>query len=610
MKRLATAILALCCVFMLRCALADADRFCDEMPRAVLEMEQRDNPDREYSDCIIIKGTPVGDVCIVLTPWNMHGYFLKDGVWTNRMQVSPIYKYNAPALYFRRHEAGAAPGAQGKAGLSYEDGLGFDIIRGVSGEPDNSDIMQFHWRGDDFELVGWQRSDGSEFAILKGDKWAYFDKHTGEALGEAYIDYLQKYGIMVDFDDLPATLDEAMNMQAVTRQSAESCFPGWTLSSYSEYNGGHMAGAGYYRIDDGVLTVRRASLESEAGGVSDYSDTMPVPLSARLIERLRTEPFETLVDTRGDGDTFLTDDAFDTAVIPVTDKVLFNDLQTNGLMLMTEDAGGARRLCWVEKRAEGYTVRTTKPLPQGTSLDLFHCGDDAVSLEWDEQYKQCLFSRNADGSWSLGWYTNHKRDEDDEMYGTLYCGIQQYGVMNGSSGILVGSHSWGDMFAVDFAKLPSTVKEAAAALDRDGWAVVNNPDPADRLHLRVKPDRSAKSLGKFYNRTPVRVLGTKGDWSHVIIGADGRLEGWMLTKYLAFGDKMDAVEDASPQKVLIDEYKYKQLYASLDMTDTTGDLVEYGFWIIGAVDDELYVLLNAQGYTGYMPQSWFFDGNG
>ena len=33
-------------------------------------------------------------------------------------------------------------------------------------------------------------------------------------------------------------------------------------------------------------------------------------------------------------------------------------------------------------------------------------------------------------------------------------------------------------------------------------------------------------------------------------------------------------------------------------------------WIAGVVDDELYVILTNRGETGYMPQEWFWEGNG
>ena len=68
--------------------------------------------------------------------------------------------------------------------------------------------------------------------------------------------------------------------------------------------------------------------------------------------------------------------------------------------------------------------------------------------------------------------------------------------------------------------------------------VVNNPDPADRLHLRSEPRTDAASLGKYYNGTPVSVLeDNTGGWTKVYIGGDvGGAEGYMQTQFLAFGD--------------------------------------------------------------------------
>lgn len=89
---------------------------------------------------------------------------------------------------------------------------------------------------------------------------------------------------------------------------------------------------------------------------------------------------------------------------------------------------------------------------------------------------------------------------------------------------------------VSVKQWPTRQEEAVARLDTDAYAFVNNDNPKDRLHLREKPDRKAKSLGKFYNRTPVQILSWDGDWAHVRIGAgDANLEGYMMTRYLVRG---------------------------------------------------------------------------
>ena len=145
-------------------------------------------------------------------------------------------------------------------------------------------------------------------------------------------------------------------------------------------------------------------------------------------------------------------------------------------------------------------------------------------------------------------------------------------------------------------------------MDQTGWAKVNNPNPADRLHLRVKPDRDSTSLGKFYNGTPVQVIREEGDWCQVMIGTDGRLVGWMMKKYLAFGDQMDDVRCAFPQKELRTEYRDHTLYTSMSMKELT--VIEGKLWIAGVAEGNLYVILTSVGQTAYAPMDWFWEGNG
>ena len=65
-------------------------------------------------------------------------------------------------------------------------------------------------------------------------------------------------------------------------------------------------------------------------------------------------------------------------------------------------------------------------------------------------------------------------------------------------------------------------------------AVVNNPNAADRLHLRAKPRDDAKSLGNYYNGVRLMNAGQPdGDWIPVRIGT---LTGYMKKQYLAIAD--------------------------------------------------------------------------
>ena len=55
-----------------------------------------------------------------------------------------------------------------------------------------------------------------------------------------------------------------------------------------------------------------------------------------------------------------------------------------------------------------------------------------------------------------------------------------------SDGYVYGNHPYYDVTDLPFAEFPTTYEEAMQHLDRTNWAVVNNPNPADRLYLRGK----------------------------------------------------------------------------------------------------------------------------
>ena len=75
-------------------------------------------------------------------------------------------------------------------------------------------------------------------------------------------------------------------------------------------------------------------------------------------------------------------------------------------------------------------------------------------------------------------------------------------------------------------------------------AVVNNPNSIGRLNLRTKPSQEAPSLGKYYSGTSVEVLsGDENGWTKVRFHT---LEGYMMTKYLVFGQEQFKVGYAMP----------------------------------------------------------------
>ena len=82
-----------------------------------------------------------------------------------------------------------------------------------------------------------------------------------------------------------------------------------------------------------------------------------------------------------------------------------------------------------------------------------------------------------------------------------------------------------------------------------------------------------------------------------------------MTRYLAFGTKMDKVACAYPDKVIREEHQYSALYADAQLRREAGEMSN-DVWLVGVVEDELYIILTQTGETGYAPQDWFWEGNG
>ena len=173
-----------------------------------------------------------------------------------------------------------------------------------------------------------------------------------------------------------------------------------------------------------------------------------------------------------------------------------------------------------------------------------------------------------------------------------------------------GDHPWDDITAIDWSTLPHSLQEALKTMDSSGWAVVNNPNPADRLHLRAKPERGATSLGKYYNGTPVRVLEKKSDWVRVDVFGT---EGWMMAKYLVFGVGGRAVQAAFPSKAPVESKADHFVYAAPELGQPIANCsgVYHSLVVLAVVGDEWYhVWFPQEGATGYVLQSDWWDGNG
>lgn len=141
------------------------------------------------------------------------------------------------------------------------------------------------------------------------------------------------------------------------------------------------------------------------------------------------------------------------------------------------------------------------------------------------------------GSTSWALYSRQSVQSEARMFGAG-CVIQQMGftsnwwhvrVVNADGNIYEGFIPAGSMQGVN-------------------TAVVNNPNPADRLNLRESPSGQAASIAKYYNGVTVEILSSAGDggdntWKWVrIMGTD--VTGYMQTKFLRTDGK--SVASAMP----------------------------------------------------------------
>ena len=457
-------------------------------------------------------------------------------------------------------------------------------------QTDNTVTLTYRYDGERFRLAAWV-IPGYLPVTVEGDVLTY---HTGKTPFTTVVP-----GGVTDWpywaEDLPLSPQEAMDRAAISEQNAAEMFPGYTLRDYQAFNDGAKADVVYSRISNGVLLIKRVKLQAGLDPV--VTDAMPVALSESLLARLETEPFDDLIWCWLGGDTFRTQDAFDREEYPLPEGavILQNRIETHSLVVLAE-VEGVKYLSVFEQGAN--PVRVSQPLPEDAGIDFFHAGSGDLEFEWAQQNMSASFTRRADGRWLLEWCTCYGPSADIYFSNNAF-GIQSYDDDTGERYYRVGTFKGdADLFTVSLEALTGAEPE----LDQSGWAVVNNPDSADRLHLRTKASRSGTSLGKFYNGTPVQVLERKGDWTRVQIGFGATARtGWMMTKYLAFGADMDAVRDAFPELIFREEYEEQ------------GTQLGYDYWVVGVEEEgrtKQYILLGSDGMVMYVPQSWLWGGNG
>ena len=455
-------------------------------------------------------------------------------------------------------------------------------------QKDNTVTLTYRYDGERFRLAAWV-IPGYLPVTVEGDVLTY---DTGRTPFTTVVP-----GGVTDWpywaEDLPLSPQEAMDRAAISEQNAAEMFPGYTLRDYQAFNDGAEADVVYSRISNGVLLIRRVKLQAGLDPV--VTDAMPVALSESLLARLETEPFDDLIWCWTGGDTVLTQVAFDLSQYPLPEGavILQNRIETHSLVVLARVEGV--KYLYVFENGPAYV---SQPLPEDAGIDFFHAGSGDLEFEWAQQNMSASFTRREDGRWLLSWCTCYGPSMDIHFSANAF-GIRLHDAgADGEDVFRVGTMASTDLFTINLSELNGATPE----LDQSGWAVVSNPDPADRLHLRDRAGKSGNSLGKFYNGTPVLVLERKGDWTRVQIGFGATARtGWMMTKYLTFGADMDTVADAFPELIFREEY------------EAQGTQLGYDYWVVGVEEEgrtKQYILLGSDGMVMYVDQAWLWGGNG
>lgn len=276
------------------------------------------------------------------------------------------------------------------------------------------------------------------------------------------------------------------------------------------------------------------------------------------------------------------------------------------LRLLMRNAAGELVFVGGVKSADGtWRFTESAPLPEGTLLGYENFTHSlALPSSRRNTYDAVDVQPYADGTWGVSMVM----PAGDGMFF-----LGQHVIFDGSHEVEghFGDHPWSDITLIDWTSLPDSYVEALARLDPGSWAVVRNPDPEDRLHLRVSPDKDAASLGKYYNRTPVRIREYGETWCAVTVCG---VDGYMMTDYLAFGGEMDAVDYAGPWLTWKYELTERRLYekprAASRCTVKPRDEYWPVFYVMGVAGDFYHVWLPETEEYSYIRMDDVWEGNG
>ena len=277
-----------------------------------------------------------------------------------------------------------------------------------------------------------------------------------------------------------------------------------------------------------------------------------------------------------------------------------NGIKTgDSLQFVADRADGSRVLlcCAYGGSIVGWQITESTPLPAGTRIGIENFTE---TLNLGGLYYGVNIGRYPSGTWGVtgisflhgNWINVGPGWVCEDMY-------------NGH--FLFGRHPWSDITQMDWSAIPSDMTNLSAYLDTSRIATPNNPNAKDRLHLRKLATKDSRSLGKYYNGTPLEILSLEGDWTQVRVGGQ---VGYMMTKYILTGQAVNQQVSAILRKTNV----HPLTEIRWDNENTPCKLAGYEIerlFIIGVVEDEWYLVWDpTTGRCGRIRQSDMWDGNG
>ena len=440
----------------------------------------------------------------------------------------------------------------------------------------------------------------------------------------AYVLTIDNTNAVYDGDVLPGLLidsgGDSLWFTYNDREDGSSVHYG---SLKSEGKWGDVSTLAYWPKEDGItgimtgvsegMLVYEETDEDENENIRDRWTYAPIVVNEEFAQSLDLASFDINtfdVDPRDGLYPMLGNEAFVRARMSGDNVPVDMDISASHMATLLEGAQGQRFLRVDEWDGTSYKTGGLLRLEGDAVLDTYHAGENSVLVNTNRM--MYALNRVDEGGWVL-------RGVDDESgvrtIGPDYAAPDGQITIYRNDGYIYGASPWSSPKQMETA-LASSYEEMAAQMDRNAYALVNNPNPADRLHLRAVADKGSYSYGKFYNRTPVLVLRRGDTWTKVQIGRGERaMTGFMMTKFLVFEeDEKAQLACAFPQMDLKEEYRERGV---LMLADPSRNAESRGMYkhdtndfIIGVCGDEWYVVLRSDGAVGYVLQEAFWAGNG